>query len=76
MAQATTAAAPAAETRANTFLAKVNLPMLVGIAVTGVVSYWVSENMQFKSLLTPNLALVWGLFIVQVIKETKNVTSN
>jgi hypothetical protein len=38
--------------------------------------YWVSENMQFKSLLTPNLALVWGLFIVQVIKETKNVTSN
>ncbi len=76
MAQATTAAAPATETRVNTFLAKVYLLMFVGLAVTGLVSYWVSVNTEFESLLATNPALGWALFIVQVIKETENVTSN
>ncbi len=67
MAQATAAAAPAAETKVNTFLAKVYLLMFVGLAVTGVVSYLVSENTDFESLLATNPALGWGLFILQVI---------
>jgi hypothetical protein len=67
MAQSTTAAAPAAEVRVNSFLAKVYLLMFVGLAVTGVVSYWVSENTEFESLLATNPALSWKLFIVQVI---------
>jgi hypothetical protein len=67
MAQSTTAAAPAAEVRVNSFLAKVYLLMFVGLAVTGVVSYWVSENTEFESVLATNPALGWGLFIVQVI---------
>lgn len=67
MAHATTAAAPAAESKVNTFLAQVYLLMFVGLAVTGVVSYWVSENTAFESLLATSPALVWGLWIVQVI---------
>jgi hypothetical protein len=67
MGQATMAAAPAAETRVNRFLAQVYLLMFVGLAVTGIVSYWVSENTQFESRLVANPWLGWGLFIVQVI---------
>jgi FtsH-binding integral membrane protein len=67
MTQATTAAAPAAESKVNTFLAQVYLLMFVGLAVTGFVSYWVSENTDFESVLATNPALGWGLFIVQVI---------
>ena len=67
MAQATTAAAPNAETRVNIFLAEVYLLMFVGLVVTGIVSYWVGENTEFESLLAPNPALGWELFIVQVI---------
>jgi FtsH-binding integral membrane protein len=67
MAEATTAAAPAAETRVNTFLAQVYLLMFVGLAITGVVSYWVSENTAFAARLATTAALVWGIWIVQVI---------
>jgi FtsH-binding integral membrane protein len=67
MGQATAAAAPAAETKVNTFLAKVYLLMFVGLAITGVVSYWVSTNTEFESRLATNPALGWGLFILQVI---------
>jgi FtsH-binding integral membrane protein len=44
LSQTTAEAAPAAETRVNTFLAQVYVLMFVGLAITGVVSYWVSEN--------------------------------
>ena len=67
MSQSTAAAAPAAETKVNTFLAKVYLLMFVGLAVTGIVSYWVFANTEFESLLATNPALGWGLFILQVI---------
>ena len=67
MAQTTTAAAPVAETKVNTFLAKVYLLMFVGLAITGVVSYWVSENTAFADRLATSAALVWGIWIVQVI---------
>ena len=76
MAQATTMAAPAAETIANNFLVNVYLLMFVGLAVTGLVSYWVSENMQIEALLIANGSLGWGLFIAQVMKETKNGRSD
>ena len=67
MAEATTAAAPAAETRVNIFLAQVYLLMFVGLAITGVVSYWVSENTAFAAGLATSTALVWRIWIVQVI---------
>jgi len=62
-----TAVAPATDAKVNTFLAKVYILMFVGLAITGVVSYWVSANTQFESLLATNPALGWGLFILQVI---------
>ena len=47
MAQAA-AVSPASEARINTFLARVYLLMFVGLAITGVVSFWVSENLKFQ----------------------------
>ena len=67
LAQATTAAAPATETNVNTFLAKVYLLMVVGLAVTGLGSYWISEITGFESPLVASPILGWELFIVQVI---------
>ena len=66
MAQAT-AAAPASEAKVNTFLAQVYLLMFVGLAVTGLVSYWVSESLRFQYSLFTNPWLGWGLLIVQII---------
>ena len=66
MAQAT-AAAPASEARVNTFLAQVYLLMFVGLAVTGVVSLWVSESLRFQYALFNNAWLGWGLFLLQII---------
>ena len=65
MAQA--AVAPASETRVNTFLAQVYLLMFVGLAITGVVSLWVSTNLQFQVRLFTSPFLGWGLFILQII---------
>ncbi len=67
MGQAITAAAPASETKVNVFLAKIYLLMFVGLAITGIVSYFVSKYTQFETRLATNPALVWALFIVQVI---------
>ena len=66
MAQATTAA-PAAEAKVNTFIAQVYLLMFVGLAVTGLVSLWVSESLRFQTSLFTNPWLGWGLFILQII---------
>ena len=67
MSQATATAAPAAETKVNSFIAKVYLLMFLGLAIPGVVSYWVSEYTQFEVRLATDPALVWALFILQVI---------
>ena len=61
------AIAPASEARINTFLARVYLLMFVGLAITGVVSYWISESLQFQYRLFTNPWLGWGLLILQVI---------
>jgi FtsH-binding integral membrane protein len=69
MAQATATAptAPAAEVKVNTFLAQVYLLMFVGLAITGVVSYFVSEVTAFETRLVTNPWLGWGLLILQII---------
>ncbi len=67
MSQATSVVAPATETRVNIFLAQVYLLMFVGLALTGLVPYWISEFTQFESLLVTNPTLGWGVFIVRVI---------
>ena len=57
----------ASEARINTFLARVYLLMFVGLAITGVVSYWVSENLRFQWRLMTSPWLGFGLFILQII---------
>ena len=64
---AAVATAPATEVRMNAFLSRVYLLMFVGLAITGVVSYWVSENMQFQTRLFTNPWVGWGIFIIQII---------
>lgn len=66
MAQAT-ATVPASEARVNTFLARVYLLMFVGLAVTGLVSYWVSTNPNYMRNLFTNPWLGWGLLILQIV---------
>jgi len=66
MAQATVAK-PANETHVNVFIAKVYLLMFVGLAVTGVVSLLISENLKFQYRLLYNPWLGWGLLILQII---------
>jgi FtsH-binding integral membrane protein len=61
------AVTPASEVKINTFLAKVYLLMFVGLAITGGVSLWVSENLQFQYRLFTEPWLGWGLLILQVI---------
>ncbi|MGB3716577.1 MAG: Bax inhibitor-1/YccA family protein [Candidatus Promineifilaceae bacterium] len=63
----TAAVTPATEVKVNTFLARVYLLMFVGLAVTGVVSLWVSENLQFQYRLFTEPWLGWGLLILQII---------
>jgi FtsH-binding integral membrane protein len=67
MTQATATAEPATEARVNTFLARVYLLMFVGLAITGVVSFLVSQNQQFQSRLFTSPWLGWGLFIIQIM---------
>ena len=64
----TAAVSPATETRINTFLARVYLLMFVGLAVTGLISYWVSESLRFQYRLFTNPWLGWGLLILQIIE--------
>ena len=63
----TAAVSPATEAKINTFIARVYLLMFVGLAVTGVISLWVSENLQFQWRLLTNPWLGWGLLILQII---------
>lgn len=41
--------------------------MFVGLAITGVVSYWVSENLQLQFRLLTRPWLGWGIFIIQIV---------
>ncbi len=66
MAQAA-AVKPVSEAKINTFLAQVYLLMFVGLAVTGVMALWVSENLRFQYRLFTSPWLGWGLFILQII---------
>ena len=67
MSQAASVPVPASESKVNAFIAKVYLLMFVGLAITGVVSYFVSEYTEFDARIASSPALVWALFIVQVI---------
>jgi len=66
MAQAT-AAAPVSETKINTFMAQVYLLMSVGLAVTGLVAYWASNDQQFLVNLYTKPWFAFGLFILQIV---------
>lgn len=41
--------------------------MFVGLAITGVVSYRASENLQFQFRLLTSPWLGWGIFIIQIV---------
>ena len=66
MAQAT-AAAPVSETKINTFMAQVYLLMSVGLAITGLVAYWASNDQQFLVNLYTKPWFAFGLFILQIV---------
>jgi len=66
MSQAKAISRPVSETRINTFLAQVYLVMALGLAVTGFVASWTSNNIALMlRTMTPGFA--FGLFIVQII---------
>ncbi len=58
---------PAERANFNAFMARVYLLMFVGLAVTGLVSFWVGTNLKFQWNLASNPWIGWGLLIVQVI---------
>ena len=63
----TAAVTSATEAKVNSFLAKVYLLMFVGLAVTGLVSLWISENLRFQYNLFTKPWLGWGILILQII---------
>jgi len=66
MSQTQVAARPVGEVRINTFLAQVYLLMALGLAVTGFVASWTSQNIALMMRTTmPGFA--FGLFIFQII---------
>lgn len=66
MATAQMASKPVSEIRINTFLAQVYLVMALGLAITGFVASWTSNNIALMlRTMTPGFA--FGLFIVQII---------
>lgn len=72
MTQAAAAAAPATATgpisadRVSGFIARVLLLMAAGLAVTGVVAFWVSQQAQLMFRMLTEPWLVFGLFIAQI----------
>lgn len=66
MATAQAVSRPVSETRINSFLAQVYLVMALGLAITGFVASWTSNNITLMlRTMTPGFA--FGLFIVQII---------
>ena len=66
MSQAQAAAQPVSQVRINTFLAQVYLLMALGLAVTGFVASWASQNFVLV-LQTMRPGVAFGLFIVEII---------
>ena len=66
MSTASIASNAVSETRINSFLAQVYLVMALGLAITGFVASWTSNNIALMlRTMTPGFA--FGLFIVQII---------
>ena len=60
------ASKPVSDVRINTFLAQVYVVMALGLAVTGLVASWTSNNIALMlKTMTPGFA--FGLFIIQII---------
>jgi FtsH-binding integral membrane protein len=66
MTQAQAVSRPVSETRINTFLAKVYLLMALGLAITGFVALWASQNVALV-LRTSMPGFAFGLFILQIV---------
>ena len=63
MAHAQAVSRPVTEARINTFLAQVYLVMALGLAITGFVASWTSNNITL--LLRTNMpGFAFGIFIV------------
>lgn len=61
-----TASQAVSEQRVNRFLAQVYLLMTVGLVVTALVSWQVSDNLRFMWRLATNPWIAFGLFIIQI----------
>jgi FtsH-binding integral membrane protein len=61
------AVTPVSETKINTFMAQVYLLMSVGLAITGLVAYWASNDQQFLVNLYTKPWFAFGLFILQIV---------
>lgn len=70
MSQSAAAVAPAPQavsaSRVSVFIAQVLLLMSLGLAITGVVAFWVSQQAQLMFRMLTEPWLVFGLFIVQI----------
>jgi len=66
MAHAQAVARPVNEARINTFLAQVFLAMALGLAITGFVASWTSNNITLL-LRTMMPGFAFGIFIIQII---------
>jgi len=63
---AVTSSKPLSDVRINTFLAQVYIVMALGLAVTGLVASWTSNNIALMlKTMTPGFA--FGLFIIEII---------
>jgi FtsH-binding integral membrane protein len=67
MTQAQVASRPVAETRINAFLAQVYLVMALGLAITGFVASWTSNNITLLLRINMMPGFAFGIFIVQII---------
>jgi uncharacterized protein len=63
----TQTAGTVSEARISSFLAKVYLLMTLGLAVTALVSTWVSTNQMLLLRLNTNPWIAFGLFILQIM---------
>ena len=67
MTHAQAAHRPITEARINTFLAQVYLVMALGLAITGFVASWTSNNIKLLLRINTMPGFAFGIFIVQII---------
>ena len=67
MAHAKAASHPISEARINTFLAQVYLVMAIGLAITGLIASWTSNNIKLLLRINTMPGFAFGIFIVQII---------